>query len=105
MNPREKRRHPRINALNFLSYVEKEGGVQKCAVSMARTLDISESGVRVELFQSIKNGSHMEMEIAVCESIYSATGRVIHSEETEDGRCIVGIEFDEPLHSIPLEFD
>ncbi len=94
-NIQEKRKYPRLKSLHLLSYINKEQGVQKCGVSMARTLDISPAGVRVEVYQSINPDSEMEMEIAVEENIFSVQGRVIYTEETQNSNYIIGIKFDE----------
>ncbi len=93
-NIQEKRKYPRLKSLHLLSYINKEQGVQKCGVSMARTLDISPAGVRVEVYQSINPDSEMEMEIAVEESIFSIQGKVIYSEETSGRNYVIGIKFD-----------
>ncbi|HDM75401.1 MAG TPA: PilZ domain-containing protein [Deltaproteobacteria bacterium] len=94
-NIREKRKYPRLKSLHLLSYINKEQGVQKCGVSMARTLDISPAGVRVEVYQSINPDSEMEMEIAVDENIYAVQGKVIYTEATPNNNYILGIKFDE----------
>lgn len=91
----EKRKFPRLKSLHLLSYINKEKGVQKCGVSMARTLDISPAGVRVEVYQLINPDSEMEMEIAVNENIYFVQGKVIYTEETSNKNYILGIKFDE----------
>ncbi len=89
----EKRKYPRLKSLHLLSYINKEKGVQKCGVSMARTLDISPAGVKVEVYQAINRDSEMEMEIAVAESIFSVRGKVIYTQETPNNNFIIGIEF------------
>ncbi len=89
----EKRKHPRLKSLHLLSYINKEQGVQKCGISMARTLDISPAGVKVEVYQAVNKDSEMEMEIAVEESIFSVQGKVIYTQETSNNNYIIGIEF------------
>lgn len=93
-NIHEKRRFARLKSLYLISYVNKEKGVQRCGISMARTLDISPAGVRVEVYQQVNPDSIMEMEIAIEETIFSQRGIVIHSEQTANGNYIIGIEFD-----------
>ncbi|MBW1682274.1 MAG: PilZ domain-containing protein [Deltaproteobacteria bacterium] len=91
----ERRRYPRVRTLRLLSYVNREDDEQKTGVSMARTLDVSPAGVRVEVHEPVSPGSLMEMEIAVEEEILSVTGKVVHSEQDADGLYVVGIQFEE----------
>ncbi len=91
---KEKRHYARLKSLHLLSYITKEGDIQKCGISMARTLDISPAGVRVEVYQPIDPESVMEMEIAVKETIFFLQGRVIYREDSPNGNYILGIQFD-----------
>ncbi len=94
-NPEEKRNYPRVNKLFLISYIPKEGGRQTSPVSMGRTLDISQSGVRVEVFQHINVESEMELEIAVEDSQFFVEGKVVRSLESGEDVCILGIQFNE----------
>jgi hypothetical protein len=92
---KERRGYPRLKALHLLSYINKEGGVQKTGVSMARTINISPSGVGVEVYEPINRNSLMEMEIAIKDLVYTIQGKVIHSQEKTSGNYIIGIEFNQ----------
>ena len=92
---KERRRHPRVQSLYLVSYVSKEGEVQKSGVSMARTLNVSQVGVGVEVYEPVEVDTLMEMEIAVKENIFSVQGKVIHSQKKPDGHWVIGIAFDE----------
>jgi len=94
-NPEEKRDYPRVNKLYLISYIPKEGGRQTSPVSMGRTLDISPSGVRIEVFQPINVESEMEMEIAMEDSQFSVKGKVVRSLESGKDVYILGIHFDD----------
>ena len=91
----ERRRYPRLESLYLLSYVNKESGVQKSGVSMARTINISPAGIGVEVYQPINRGSLMEMEIAIQEHIFTVQGKVIYSQEKSSGSSIIGVQFNE----------
>ncbi len=91
----ERRIYPRLKRLYLISYINKEEGRQISPVSMGRTLDISPTGVRVEIFQEMNLKSHMEMEIGIGESILPVQGRVIHVEKTGDEVYVIGIQFNE----------
>ena len=92
---KERRRHPRVKSLYLVSYVSKEGDVQKSGVSMARTVNVSQAGVGVEVYEPIEADTLMEMEIAVKETIFSVRGKVVHSQRKPDGHWVMGIAFDE----------
>ena len=92
-DPRERRYYPRIKSLNLLSYIQEEKGVQRCGASMARTIDISQSGATVEVYQHIKPDSSLKMEIAVKELIFPVWGKVIHSQYLPNKNYVIGIMF------------
>lgn len=90
----EHRSTPRIDKLSFISFIEKENGEQKCPVSIGRTLNISATGLGIEVFQQIPAGSTMEMDICLGNEIIAARGKVIRSSALENGGHFLGIEFD-----------
>jgi hypothetical protein len=91
----ERRRYPRLKSLYLLSYTNREGGVEKSGVSMARTINVSPAGVGVEVYQPINRDSLMEMEIAVQEHIFTVQGKVVHSQEKSSGTYVIGVQFNE----------
>ena len=94
-NMEEKRGYPRLKRLYLISYINKKGDRQISPVSMGRTLDISSTGVRVEVFQQTAPKTLMEMEIGVDESILPVQGKVVHAEKTGENVYVIGIQFDE----------
>ena len=95
-NHREERRNfPRIRSLNLLSYFAKDGKTQKSPISMARTLDISAGGTKLEVYEILDLESLVEMEIAIKDTIFSIQGKVIYSEDLSNGKYAAGIEFSE----------
>jgi|GEM_PF-2137402 len=91
----EQRTAPRINKLSFISFVKREEDEQKCPISLGRTLNISTTGLGIEIFQEIAPGSTMEMEIALGDEIIPVRGKVVHGSEAESGCWHLGIEFDQ----------
>lgn len=93
----EKRSSPRLKKLYLISYRSEVEGQQhqSAPVSMGRTLDISQTGVRVEVYRDIKVDSKMEMEIGLKEFNFSVQGKVVRSKEVDDKVYIIGIQFDE----------
>jgi hypothetical protein len=97
---------PRLNKLSFLSFINREGAEQKTPVSLGRTLNISQTGVGIEVFQEVASGSIMEMEIALSEEIIPVNGKVVHSRPFSSSSWYIGIVFDTPqgkLASVVLE--
>lgn len=92
-NVREKRASPRIRSLNLTSYVPRKGQQQEYIISIGRTLDVSEGGVKIETHRRLDKGLQLELEIAVEDRIISAKGEVLYSEELKDGLFGTGISF------------
>jgi hypothetical protein len=90
---KEKREYPRLKALYLLSYVKKDGDLQKSAVSMARTLDMSPAGAGLEVYHPIEKDSTVEIEVAIKEKVIILEGKVIHVQKTLNGNFFVGIRF------------
>lgn len=96
----------RINKLSFISFVKTEYHEQKCPISLGRTLNISTTGLGIEIFQEIAVGSTMEMEISLGGEIIPVSGKVVRSSPLESGGYYLGIEFDqvqEKLASVVIE--
>ena len=98
----ERRRYARIASLNLTSIVPKAGDTPLSQVSMARTLDLSPAGAKIEVHQEIELGTRMEMDIAVEETITRVYGTVVHVEPTRAGGYLLGIEFDENQSALNL---
>jgi hypothetical protein len=95
MSLADNRVEPRIEKLSFITFVNREGGEQKTPVSMGRTLNISQTGVGVEIFQAVVTGSVMEMEIALSHETIPVNGKVVHSYPLPNGAYYIGILFDQ----------
>ena len=87
---------PRVNKLLFIAYVNREEGEQKTPVLLGRTLDLSATGVGMEVFEPVKVGSTMELEIDLEEETFAVQGTVVHAREAEGGAFHIGIRFTAP---------
>jgi c-di-GMP-binding flagellar brake protein YcgR len=96
----KERRYPRVNKLFFISYIAREGGEQKTPISMGRILNISSTGIGMEVFQELGVNSTMEMDIDAEDFNLSLQGKVIHSHALEEGKYYVGIQFNEPQEKL-----
>jgi len=92
-NVREKRSSRRIRSLNLTSYTPRKADRQEYIVSIGRTLDVSEGGVKVETHRKLANGTELEMDIAIEDKIITAKGEVVHTEELKNGLFGTGIRF------------
>ena len=90
---KEKRTSRRIRSLNLTSYTPKKGEEQEYIVSIGRTLDVSDGGVKVETHRKLATGTELEMDIAIEDKIVNAKGEVVHTEELENGLFGTGIRF------------
>ncbi len=89
----EKRASRRIRTLNLTSYTPKKGDKQDYIISIGRTLDVSEGGVKVETHRELEKGTELDMDIAIEDKIVSARGVVLHTEELKNGLYGTGIRF------------
>jgi c-di-GMP-binding flagellar brake protein YcgR len=96
----KQRQYPRVNRLFFISYIAREEGEQKTPISMGRTLNVSSTGIGMEVYQELGVNSTMEMDIDVEDFNLSVQGKVVHSHALEDGKYYVGIQFSEPQEKL-----
>lgn len=92
-NEREKRTSRRIRSLNHASYTPRKDERQEYIVSVGRTLDVSEGGVKVESHRQLAHATKLEMGIAFEDQIITAKGEVVHTEELKNGLFGTGIRF------------
>jgi len=97
------RRAPRVNRLLLTAYVNRDGKEQKTPVSLGRTLDISLSGVGMEVFQEVQIGSVMDLDLDLKDTILTVHGKVVHVRREGEDHYVVGIEFDELLEQQEVE--
>jgi hypothetical protein len=89
----EQRSSRRIRSLNLTSYTPKKADQQDYIISIGRTLDVSQGGVKVETHRPLEQGTELEMDIAIEDRIIAATGVVCHTEELKNGLFGTGIQF------------
>ncbi len=87
----ERRSSPRVRALYHI-VITSNGLRQEDSVTVGRTVDVSETGVRLETPGHLCIDDAVRLEIAVEETVVKATGRVVHAARR--GELIeAGIEF------------
>lgn len=90
MTPSDRRSTERMNSLNFLDYVVlgEEGGR-----GLARTLNLSESGLLLETYRPLKVGQELLLTLGLKEELFQLRGRVAHGAASGEGRYASGILF------------
>ena len=96
MHKIEPRQSTRVHKRVLTAYVNRDDKEQKTPVSVGRTLDVSMTGVGMEVFQEVRTGSSMDMEFAMQDSLVSVQGRVVHVRRKDEGSYIIGVEFAAP---------
>ena len=83
--------------MNFVSVELPEEHNQLTSAHMARTLDISAAGAKVEVTSSvpfsIPVGEELLFTIALGESTVALEGRIVHMQQENERQILLGIEF------------
>jgi len=90
----EKRVTPRVQKLFMIAYLPKESGPLRTPVSLGRTVDISPSGVGMEIYKEVAVETVMEMEIDLEGLPVLARGKVVRVDLLDNGNYLIGIRFD-----------
>ena len=94
----ERRQKERRYALNFLDYeVISEAG-EVLGRGLARTLNVSETGLRLETGQFFDPEQQLRITLGLGNDLVQVNGRVVNSQPETDDLCSSGvlfIEFDE----------
>lgn len=91
----EKRGTPRVQKLFMIAYVSQDEQPTRTPLSLGRTIDISSSGVGMEVYREIAVGTVMEMEIDLSDLPVPAWGKVVRIDPLDNGNYRIGIRFDE----------
>jgi len=91
MNTENHRKHPRFDSIQ-LSYICLDKSEEVVQQAMARTINISESGILLETHFKIEKGHTLVASIGLRDDLVDVKGKVAHVQATEDGKYVVGIE-------------
>ena len=93
MTPAEKRKFIRLDALHLLDYVIIDKDGNECGYSMARTIDVSINGIKMETVEQIPLDITLVITLGIEDNLIDIAGTPVHSE-TSNNRYLSGIEFD-----------
>jgi c-di-GMP-binding flagellar brake protein YcgR len=89
----DKRQFPRLDSSHLISYTHFDKTDHPDGVGMAKTLDLSQGGVTIQINRFFPVDSGLEMVIALEERLISVRGKVVHVREIEKDLYEVGICF------------
>lgn len=92
MNTNEKRKNPRVDALN-LSYICLDEDQQVIKQGMGRTLNVSESGILLETYFPIEAAHTVVLSIGFKDRLVDVKGRLAHIRSTGPDVYEIGVEF------------
>jgi hypothetical protein len=93
----EQRRAERRYALNFLDYEILSASGEVSGRGIARTLNVSEAGLRLETGQFFEPGQLLRITLGLGNELVQVMGRVVNSRPETDDLCSSGVMF--------IEFD
>jgi hypothetical protein len=92
-DPFERRRAERRYAMNFLDYeiVSAEGAT--VGRGLARTLNVSATGLLLETGQFFEPGQALRITLGLANELVQLVGRVVHAQPVNDELCSAGVQF------------
>jgi hypothetical protein len=93
MTTHEKRKNPRIDSPNLLSYVCLDENNQIMKQGMGRTLNVSEGGILLETHVPMDSQHTVSLTIGLEDDLMDFKGKIGHCKQREDGKFESGIEF------------
>ncbi len=90
MNEMDRRKYPRVDTSNLIAYCcldENDNALDHC---MARAIEVSPSGVKIETFQAIDSEMIKLITVDPGGPVIDIKCRIVHSRETEDGKYVIG---------------
>lgn len=94
MQPKERRRHPRVPTSNIVSYICIDADGQPMAEGMGKTVDISQGGALLETARPVESKYILMLSIDLDKKVIETKGRVVHSRPNGSSTYLTGIKFD-----------
>ena len=89
----ERRQTERRYALNFLDYEVLSDSGDVLGRGMARTLNVSGTGLRLETSQFFEPGQRLRLTLSLDNDLVQVDGRVVNSQPENDDLCTSGVMF------------
>ncbi len=94
MEKENQRTSKRFESLNLLSYVSMDSDGKEWNQGMGRTLNISETGIKLETHEPIETQYVVLLSIGIEEDLVDIKGKVVYCNRGPEGRFESGINFD-----------
>jgi c-di-GMP-binding flagellar brake protein YcgR len=89
----EKRKHSRVDSIYLLNYVHLDENGREILQGMGRTINVSESGIMLETHIALNRTDTVDVVVGLREDMVPIRGKVVFTQDTENGRFRSGIEF------------
>lgn len=89
----ERRKSERRYALNFLDFEILAATGEVIGRGLARTLNVSEAGLRLETSQFFDPGQQLRITLGLDNDLVQVTGRVVNCQPEGDDLCTSGVLF------------
>ncbi|MFZ0242869.1 MAG: PilZ domain-containing protein [Desulfobacterales bacterium] len=93
MSDTDKRKHPRVQTHNVVSYICLDADGRQIAEGMGTTVDISQGGTLLETSCPIDAEYILLMSIDLDNNMVETKGKVAHSRLVAPGKYLTGIQF------------
>lgn len=93
MAVKDKRKAPRIDSLNLISYVVYDESDNAIRQGMGRTLNISETGICLDTYKALSRRQKVSLSIGLRDNVVEIIGQVVHVRKRKNGRFDNGIDF------------
>jgi c-di-GMP-binding flagellar brake protein YcgR len=90
---RDRRKYPRIDTNNLITYSCMDGNNNELDQRMARALDINPLGIKIETFQEIISDNIQLTSVDLDGDLIDIRGKIIHCRKSGDCRYEYGISF------------
>ncbi|MDL2320949.1 PilZ domain-containing protein [Desulfosarcina sp. OttesenSCG-928-B08] len=90
---KEKRMHTRADSVCLLNYVFVDEDAAQSIQGMGRTINVSESGIMLEVHEPFQENNTIDVAIGLMEDIVPIRGKVVFTNPTHTGKYHSGIKF------------
>ncbi len=93
MTKENKREEKRYDTIHLLNYICLDSDQKQIGQGMARTLNLSETGVKIETHEPIESRYIVFLAIGIGNEIFDIKGKVKYCNRGTEGRFESGVEF------------
>jgi hypothetical protein len=91
MENKERRKHPRVQIFDPISYLNLDSGSEKLQ-NVAVVRDVSQTGIQMEAFMEVKSKKLSLMFFDMHKNQIEVKGKVIYCRKNESGQYSIGIQ-------------